>query len=159
MASATRTDTSRAAQRKKMDKPLTQWYCDVCGEPIDTPDRAYVIWKSDPADQHRDHSFKIIHQKRCDRDDHHLSAELKDFLGADGLAKLLSMVSYGPLKDSKSAGVKDMDEWVDFVRRCQIPYYEEARRRFHDPDIQEDLYDANEVFPYLTDSLKSIIKR
>ena len=143
-----------------MDQPFTRFYCDVCGEPINDIGRGYVIWKTDKADHYREHDFKIIHQKDCDLKDHASSTALSDMLGPDGLAKLLSFLSYGPLRDgSQQRPPKDMDEFVDLVRRLQSPHYEEARRRFGEDDVQADYADANEVYPYMQERLQAIIRR
>ena len=47
-----------------MDEPLTIWYCDVCGEPIECSEHGYVIWQT--TDEMKAYNFKIIHQGRCD---------------------------------------------------------------------------------------------
>jgi hypothetical protein len=144
-----------------MDKPLTKWYCDVCGHPIEDVEKGYVIWKT--TDELKSHSFKIIHQTTCDLNDHHSSAALKHFLGERGLVYLLSMLSFGPIKkrigDGSHCHVADMDEFVDFTRRLQTPFYEEARRYFSNPELLENYCDANEVLPYLPEQLEKIIKR
>lgn len=144
-----------------MNKPLSTWYCDVCHEPIQDVEHGYVIWKSDESS--RACHFKIIHQLKCDQNDYMSSAALKDFLGVDGLTKLLSMISLGPIKGANGDGpyrdVANLDEFVDFIRRVQTPFYEEARRHFSEHDLLEDYTDANEAYPYLQDSLKEIAER
>lgn len=142
-----------------MDKPLTKWYCDVCGNVIDDVEDAYAIWKSH--ETLRYHGFKIIHQKKCDLKDHIASNALKEFVGEKGAAYLLSFLSVGPLKhntENPYRSVSDVDEFVDFFRRCQTPYYEEARRRFGDSDLLENFGDSNEYYPYLPNVLKRIIE-
>jgi len=143
-----------------MDKPLTKWYCDVCGQQIDDVERGYVIWKT--TNESKWHGFKIIHQTKCDPDDYNMSLALHDFLGESGLTILLSQLSIGPIKKRKGqkprCRIADMDEFVDFVRRVQTPFYEEARRYFSNHDLLEKYSDANEVFPYLPEQLEEIIK-
>jgi hypothetical protein len=139
-----------------VDKPLTRWYCDVCHEPIDDPQHGYVIWKSE-GPEYLDHSFKVIHQQRCDRKDHHQSKALAEFLGRDGLTYLLSHLSTGPLMGVKSGGVKDLDEYVDLIRRVQTPYYEEARRKFGTSELQAAAHGWNEYAPYTQQYLIDII--
>lgn len=142
-------------------KPLKQWICDVCGEVIKTPEEGYVIWQHDK--NHQEYDFKVIHKTRCDDDKYPSSLAVEDFLGQDGLAYLLSFLSIGPIKKNigqKGGGtVKSLDEFVDFFRRMQVPYYEEARTKFNDPDVLENLADSNEVYPYLPGNLQNIIKR
>lgn len=142
-----------------MDKPLTRWYCDQCGEPV-TAEDGYVIWDS----QGTAHDFRIIHQSRCDDERLHSSTALKRLLGPDGLTHLLAWISYGPLKPGPESprttpNVADLDEYVDLIRRLQVPYYEEARRRFQHPDLQDNTSDWNEVSPYLTEELQGFIRR
>ncbi len=135
-------------------KPLTQWRCDVCRKAIETAGDGYVTWHTD--DDLREHGFKIIHQGPCDDNEAGASAALTDFLGTDGLNYLMAMLSYGPLKKGNAAGPKDMNEFVDLVRRVQSPYYEEARVRFSDPDVRAHRSDWNEVVPYMEGELKAL---
>jgi hypothetical protein len=143
-----------------MDTPLTKWYCDVCNEHIENVNDGYVIWKK--AKDLKSYSFKIIHQCRCDQNDYPASRPLKEFLGEQGLVYLLSKLSIGPIKKYIGQGsdctVVDMDEFVDFVRRVQIPYYEEARRYFGNPDLLENFSHDNEYLPYLPEQLEKIIR-
>jgi hypothetical protein len=141
-----------------MDQPLTRWYCDVCGEPIERLKDGHLIWKAD-APSYKDHSFKIVHQRSCDLKDHEHSSPLSELVGVDGLANLLALVSLGPLKRSSIMGIKDMNEWVDVVRRLQTPHYEEARRRFNVPELMDAYADSNAVAPYLQRSLISMLQR
>lgn len=134
--------------------PLTQWRCDVCGKPIHTAGDGYVTW---------DHiskgpqGFKIIHQGQCDDGVAMASAALEDFLGADGLTRILAMLSYGPLRNAATPNPpSNMDEFVDFVRRVQTPYYEEARGHFADQDVRDRRSDWNEVKPYLVADLQPL---
>lgn len=142
-----------------MHPPLTYWYCDVCGEIIESANHAYVIWRED--DAHLAYDFHIIHQSRCDNERSPASMDLRTFLGPEGLNYLFAMLVVGPIKnrlgDKPGCCVKDMDEFVDFMRRVQTPYYEEARRKFNDQEVLEALADANEVYPYQEDVLRRVI--
>jgi len=110
------------------------------------------------------YDFKIVHQSGvngqggCDpgaRAGYVSNLNLPILLGEDGLAYLLSMLSAGPLKGG-GITVSDLDGFVDLTRRLQTPWYEQARARFGDEDVKTDLADANEVFPYLPETLKKI---
>lgn len=139
-------------------QPLTKWRCDVCGELIEDIDKGYVTWHG-VSESGAPYGFKIIHQKVCDDNKANLSAALRDFLGTDGLAKLLAFLSVGSLKAAQGQSprvVGDLDELVDFMRRVQTPYYEEARQRFSEEEVTHDFYDSNEVAPYLQSRLKRI---
>lgn len=111
----------------------------------------------------KSHSFKIIHQKTCDLKDHQASAALEEFLGDNGLVYILSKLSLGPIRKRLSqkshCNVVELDEFVDFIRRVQTPFYEEARRYFGNPDLLEDYCDANEVLPYFPEQLQKIVKQ
>ncbi|MFC0112277.1 hypothetical protein [Kibdelosporangium aridum] len=150
--------------------PLQAWLCDVCGELVTShPNNGLVVWRTDRAgDGFRKYDFKIVHKtidsdpepQRCDpgsSEGYHSSLDLKLFLGPNGLAMLLSWLSIGPLKGGGSAPqVENMDEFVDFVRRVQTPYYEEARSRFDEEKTHHWLGDANEYHPYLPETLRRI---
>ena len=141
-----------------MLKPLEQWACDVCGQIINSPSEAYVIWKHDS--ELGAHSFKIIHHADCDLKDHEASMPIRDFIGTDGLTYLLSFWSIGPVMRlngmSRSRGVADDNELVDLVRRLHTPHYEEARQHFSNPRALYHLGDANEYYPYMVETLQSI---
>lgn len=133
-----------------MLKPLEQWYCDVCGEVIERPRDGYVLWKQD--DKLQVYDFTIIHKGKCDQKNYPCSMDVETFLGAEGFVYLTAFLSLGPIKvaaGSKWAKAFDMDEFVDFMRRMQTPYYEDARRLYDSEEMSERLGDANEVLPYL----------
>ena len=144
-----------------MDQPLTKWYCNVCGKPIEDAKNGYVIWKT--TKESKSHGFKIIHQTKCDRKDHQASAALTDFLGENGLAYLLAKLSVGPIKKHIGQVVHcdaaDIDEFVDFMRRVQTPFYEEARRHFGKHALLGDYSDSDEVYPYQPEQLEKIAKK
>lgn len=153
---------------EKMLKPLEEFYCDTCGELIESPEEGYVVWKNN--DELKDHGFIIIHQGKCDpgrrgsasRDRYPCSLPLTDFLGVKGLVLLTSFLSLGKvkanLKQDNVIKVADVDQFIDFFRRVQVPYYEEARTKFKEPELLDWYSDANEILPYLEDTLKSIIE-
>ncbi len=150
--------------------PLQAWLCDVCGELVTShSNNGLVVWRTDrTGGGFRDHDFKIVHKtidsdpepQRCDpgtAQGYNSSLDLDLFLGSNGLAMLLSWLSIGPLKGGGSdPRVANMDEFVDFVRRVQTPYYEEARSRFDEETTHHWLGDANEYAPYLPETLRSI---
>lgn len=140
------------------NQPLTRWKCDRCGEWIEGAASGYVIWG---AHGHDNAAFEIIHQGKCDDRTKTHSAALGDFLGSDGLAYLTSLLSYGVVKNGMGVTssdplrrVHDIDQFVDFMRRVQVPFYEEARPYLLSPEAREHLSDANEVYPYLQEHLQ-----
>ncbi len=150
--------------------PLQAWLCDSCGELVTSEaNNGIVVWRTNETEEGpQDFDFKLIHKtiesdpepRRCDPgavQGYISNLDLKQFLGADGLAMLLGWLSIGPLKGGGSAPrVANMDEFVDFVRRVQTPYYEEARSRFDDEGTHHWLGDANEYHPYLPETLHRI---
>lgn len=144
-----------------MQQPLTTWRCDVCGEQIMDVNDGYVVWRSDR--DRLEYDFEIVHKSRCDPGNAAFSNSqpLNEFLGADGLAILLSWVADAgymyPGRESVRE-VRDLEEWVDFVRRVQTPWYEEARPYLRDPEVQEQLSDMSGSQPYHPDILEKIAK-
>ena len=108
--------------------------------------------------------FRIIHKVKCDTRKESASAALERFLGFDGLAYLSSMISSGPIIErlsgkNQTQHVADSPQFADFLRRVQIPYYEEARQYFGEEDLLEELRDSNESAPYRQESLLAIVKK
>lgn len=136
--------------------PLTQWWCDKCGEIIESSKDAIVLFDSDRTFMH------IVHQVRCDDNSINSCHHLRVYLGLEGMNWLLSDLSVGPVMSEdcvrRECSVKDMDVFVDFFRRVQVPYYEEARRKFRNESIRYYLEGANEASPYTQSSLKKIAK-
>jgi hypothetical protein len=136
---------------------FAKFYCDVCREPIEDVARGYVVWKH--VGEHGYGGFKIVHQKRCDnRDEFPVSKALQGFLGLEGMVYLQAMLSAGALLASEMPsicriGPEEMDDFIDFWRRVQLPHYEEARRRFGNPVLVGDFAGSNEVLPYMPDVL------
>ena len=140
-----------------MLKPLEEWICDRCGEVIESAQDGYMIWKRDGG---AGHSFKIIHHVRCDAHDHSSSLPLRTLVGPSGLSHLLSLMTYGPVKNNlgerTSGGPSNPDEFADLIRRLHVPYYEEARQSFSNSNLLERLADSNEMYPYQPDVLQGI---
>lgn len=144
-----------------MDAPLTVWYCDICGKAIKNTDEVLLIWKYD--ENLNDYDFKFVHkttnEKRgCDINSYPASAHLSDFIGLDGMAYLLSFLSHGKAIRKNGNSIKDLDEFIDVIRRIQTPYYEEARRYFHTEKTQSLIEGCNEYYPYTQKILKKIIE-
>lgn len=127
-----------------MDKPLSVWYCDVCGKKIDGAGQGYVIWK-DGKELLEAYDFKVIHASKCDLKDHPNSMSLDHFLGQSGLSYLLSFFSLGPIIEARGETNKcriiNTDEFIDLFRRMQTLYYEEARKYFKHPAVVEQFID------------------
>lgn len=144
-----------------MELPLKVWYCDVCHKKIENPAEANVIWRKDSSDKLC--NFKIVHKKSRSEDGcddnitYPFSLDLANFLGVNGLSALTSMLSSGiyNIYDLKKI---ELNSFVDLFRRCQVPYYEEARKYFSTIETKEFLGNDNETHPYYPDVLKKIIE-
>ena len=140
-----------------MTAPLSCWRCDNCGEPIDRLQDGYVVWHSRYG---KVDDLNIIHKGRCNDGSHVSSAELSRFLGPEGLSFALSLVSAGPIRlaggHESPRTPANLDAFVDFLRRVQVPYYEEARPKFGEPTVREAYRSMSDFGPYRVDALKSI---
>jgi hypothetical protein len=137
--------------------PLEQWICDTCGDVIDGPENGYTIWKQD--DDRTLHSFKIVHHPDCDQEDHTLSVSLERMTGMLGMTKLLSYLSLGPFHiGAGERKPRDLDEFVDFFRRLQVPHYEEARQYYDREEASRLMGGANEYAPYLPQEMQELIQ-
>lgn len=147
--------------------PLTSWTCDTCGDLIDDPARGLVTWRDAVGDSppRAATDFQIVHKnmegRSCDPGasaGYLQSIELKSMLGPAGQARLLALLTAGPLKGEPgpTVAVADFDSFVDVFRRLHTEWYEEARPHFADPQTAARLDDANEVYPYLPEVLKRI---
>ncbi len=129
-----------------MLEPLKQWICDSCGQVIQSPDDGYVEWlvEGDDAPLNLQYGFKIIHSgEECScysEEDISLNdAPLESFMGNKGHLYLLSFIDVGALlmREYKGARVKNLREFVEFMRRLTVPYYEEARLYFENLHADE----------------------
>lgn len=134
------------------------WYCDTCGGQITNPEEGYVTWNVD--EQHHEHGFVIIHKIGCDDERRPSGVPLADLVGFDGLTRLLSFLSVGPLRADDEhptdPSITNIDEFVDLIRRLQLPFYEEARHHFANSGVREAMSDANEYAPYMQKMLEKI---
>ncbi len=140
-------------------QPLTAWKCDACLESITDVKDGHVVWRVE-REPYRSYDFKIIHRGRCDPGQAFVNSyALEVFLGPEGLTMLLSWVANAGIMRPERQSIREVDnleEWADLVRRVQVPWYEEARDRLRDSDIQEWLSDGNEYYPYLPEVLEKI---
>lgn len=160
-----------------MLKPLTQFYCDTCGEIINSPEEGWIEWISKDMEQtHEVHSFRIVHQhsysplasvnrKGCYQLEGKTGAcdnHLNHFLNEDyKMVNILQFLDIGPYHDPdyKGSDIADMRQYVEMVRRFTIPYYEEARHYWAEALEDGFFMDSNEISIYEVNNLKRIIER
>jgi len=137
--------------------PLTQWTCDSCGRVVTDAADGYVVWHSRYG---KVDDLRIVHRATCNEHQHVSGAELKRFLGPEGLSYVISLICAGPVRAAaghcSTHAPADLEAFGDFVRRVQVPYYEEARSKFGMPAIRQKFAQASQFVPYRVDSLKSI---
>ncbi len=146
-------------------KPLGQWICDVCGEVIQSPKDGYVQWNRNLNQEIDD--FVIVHHfsaspKKHNRDGcykYDSDSDLESFLGERGIVELTALLDPGPyhMPEYKTM-VADIRKWIDFYRRLQLPYYEEARQYWEEAISDGYFDDANEIYIYLPEKLKRMIE-
>lgn len=145
--------------------PLKQWYCDTCGKIIEKPEDGYVQFHYN--EDHVYDDFIIVHHapesplRKHGRDcyKYHSDCELKSFLGTHGLVEVLALLDPGPYHTPKfKERVINVRKWADFVRRLQLPYFEEARIYWERASADGYFGDSNEIYIYVPDKLKSMIE-
>ncbi len=146
--------------------PLQQWICDVCGEVIQCPGDGYVQWNRNSNLEIDD--FIIVHHKTASPREHSRDgcyryssdSDLPRFLGVHGQIELTSLLDPGVYHLPKySQQVVDIRKWVDFYRRLQLPYYEEARRYWSVASSNGYFAGLTQVCIYLPDNLKRMIEQ
>jgi hypothetical protein len=122
------------------------WTCDMCRQAIRNEHASALVWRIDAWGKMRD--FRLVHGW-CDVQPEDQRAALHEFVGAEGLARLLDMLSAGPIR--LQAGIQganrvgNLDHFVDVVRRLHTPYYEGARRHFASERLVADTLVKNDV--------------
>jgi len=134
------------------------WYCDTCDEEV-LATTGLLIWELSGEQRRQKSGFSIVHQYGCDDYRASSSILLADALGWDGQSFLTAMLSQGPMNNGAAdSGVLSLDEFVEIFRRLQLPGYEEARRYFRDPVVQEEFRGVREMHGYEQDVLARIIE-
>ncbi|KML07133.1 hypothetical protein [Rossellomorea marisflavi] len=122
----------------------SQWYCDFCGEVIDSAKDGMLEWDSFVLEEGREftaENFRIVHHRAVkDCRPPHADKNLSDghlhwYTGPHGLSDLLDIETRHRL---------DTIKFHNIIRRLHVDYYEEARTYL--PQAREDGY--NEIDPY-----------
>lgn len=162
-----------------MLKPLTQFICDTCGEVINQPSEGWIewlAWMNDAENKFEAHSFKIVHHHAysplvnntnngCYQHDDAIAGcaeHLHQFIDENyKTANLLMFLDAGPYDEPNYNGpmAKHLREYIEFVRRLTIPYYEEARLYWNEALAGGYFAETNETRMYGVDNLLGVIKR
>ena len=146
-------------------EPLIQWICDLCGKVIEKPEDGYVAWGEN--EQRQIDRIRILHKNNhvnghipgCGHDNFRspMSQPLESLLGDNGKVYLLSMIDPDPgLCWEFSKRIADMRLFLEFFRRVQLPYYEEARMYWGKARSDSFFDGANEIWTYLPRNLKAV---
>jgi hypothetical protein len=118
-----------SGETKELDLKLElkkQWYCDYCGEIIETDNDGMLEWDSFLPEDGREFTadnFRIVHRrdiKNCrpkHADDYLSDGHLHWYTGSQGLSELLSIQARHTL---------DTLKFHKIIRRLHVDYYEEA---------------------------------
>lgn len=146
--------------------PLKQWVCDTCGEVIKTPEDGWVEFQ--PDSEHKYVGFSIVHHKLASPNNESRNGcycqtegmHLNEYLGVSGLSKLLVFMDVGSYHSPVfQAPTKNIRNWVEFTRRLQVPYYEEARL-YWEKAMRDGFFDSpSETYLYLPDKLKDLVEQ
>ena len=126
------------------------WICDVCRQEIETVQNGWVEWITFQEDggRYRGRNFRLVHHRPaspigrcqfvesrdCVRGREFVSDRaLPDFLGRDGLMRLLAMIA-----DERMP----RDEVLEMIKRLHIEGYEHARLHFEEA-IEHDVFELN----------------
>lgn len=157
-----------------MMTPLVQFTCDKCRDVIYSPAEGYVEWEQFIREGNptllENSRFKIIHNSYSSPNEdcffysqnpNGKSSALNDFLNENQMPRLLSFLDVGPHHAPQHLGaeIRDMREYVEFMRRLTIPYYEEARHYFQEAENDGYFDGANELWIYQSDTLKYLIEK
>lgn len=146
-------------------KPLQQWVCDTCHEIIEKPEDGYVQFHKDSNKLYDD--FIIVHHKPESPLDnkngcyiYNFDVGLDECLGDNGKVYLLSLLDPGEyFTDPFRPMTSNIRAWVEFFRRLQIPYYEEARQYWSRAMEDGFFGDCNEQWMYEPETLKLLIEK
>jgi len=158
--------------------PLKQFTCDTCGQLIEKPEDGYVEWlslKDENKGTYINSEINIVHQFMASpyKDSsaagcyqHHQKRGRHDlpltkFLGENNMAYILKFLDMGPYHDPESKGpyVNDIREYVEFVRRITIPYFEEARQYWGAAESDGFFGSPNEVWIYSPNILHELVEK
>lgn len=137
----------------------TSWRCDACATPV-TADGGVLAYLTQGRPPFASGRFRILHAPCGMAEDAELvTVRLSACLDRDGLSLMLAFLSAGPgRRDETGPTVDDVDEFVDVIRRLHVPFYEPARLRFGEPQVQRTLRRADRASPYQSAALRSLVQ-
>ena len=106
-----------------------KWICDKCKEPIMSAEEGWFKWIKNLNDETLS-GFKIIHHPTCKQPGPKIQKSgltapgdpLNEFLGTDGLIRLLELMS--------NTNPENQHELLEMIQRLHVPGYEAALPHF-----------------------------
>ena len=157
-----------------MLKPLTQFICDSCNEIIEKPEHGWIEWLVTGAriEDWECHSFRIVHHKsrspypgwngcynytpatygKADMHLNHLTEQ------QEMLIELVSIIGTTCKPTFQDIKVAHKGEYLQFVRRLTLPYYEEARLYLNKAIANGYFEEERMAGPYHPNTLKELVK-
>lgn len=143
-------------------KPTSQWYCDRCGEIIESAEHGVLIFSAAEGNRRFFVNHRILHRwghgpngdNGCALD---VDCDLDLIHYTKNPGYWLSHLHEGPLLQKDDTPKIALSEWAELYRRLYIPYYEEARRYFSQAEVDGRLDGMNEWTLVSPDILESII--
>lgn len=136
-----------------------KWICDNCNEPILTADEGWIKWTKNLNEETLS-GFKIIHHPTCKQPGPKIQRTgltspgdpLKEFLGTDGLIRLLELMS--------KVNPENQHELLEMIQRLHVPGYEFARFYFEKAHAEGQLVPpSNGVYYPTTKKIQEINER
>lgn len=131
-----------------------KWYCDSCGQAIESVDQGWVENLSNNSEGiSKSYGLRIVHnEEKCRYNDDAKFREegelvhctpLEFYAGQDGFMQLLTLISDG--------GFENNDEILEVIKRIFVKDYEKARLHFK-AAITEGYFDPNTKAGFHTES-------
>lgn len=135
----------------------TAWRCDLCAGEVHR-DGGLLTFRTQQEPPYSVHAFRIVHATCGSAGAGEVAGEpLAACVDQDGLSLLLAFLSAGPgRRGDPGLAVSDIDEFVDLVRRLHVPFYERARHRFGDPQVERSMRLTDRARPYQTPALRPL---
>lgn len=126
-----------------------KWICDKCKEPIMTAEEGWFQWTKNLNTETLS-NFKLIHHPVCKQPGPKILKSgltspgdpLNEFLGTDGLIRLLELMS--------KTKAKNQDQLLEMIQRLHVPGYESVRPHLKKAHEERQLVPPNNGVYYLT---------
>lgn len=135
---------------------VDKWYCDSCGQVIESVDQGWVenlSKRSEDGSSYKRYCLRIVHRKEeCMYNDKHVFREsratvqcmpLSSYASQNGFMELLALISDGEFENN--------DEILEAIKRVFVKDYEKTRLHFK-AAISEGYFEPNTKAGFHTES-------